>query len=52
MDCRNCKFADWDYEEYYGGTKQWFVCGCQKDLDIEDGDTCDGFEEEDEEEDW
>lgn len=30
--------------------KQYFVCGCQKDLDIEDGDTCDGFEEEEGEE--
>lgn len=32
MDCGSCKFAEWDYEEYYNtNSKQWFVCGCEKD---------------------
>lgn len=44
MNCEECKYAEWDYEEYYGTTKkQWFVCGCKldNDPDVED---CEGFE--------
>lgn len=41
-DCRRCRFAEWDYEEYYGGSKEWFVCGCIKDAESEE---CEEFEE-------
>ncbi|MBR3243037.1 MAG: hypothetical protein IKF90_10105 [Parasporobacterium sp.] len=37
-------FAKWDYEEYYGGSKEWFVEGCIKDADNENFD-CEEFEE-------
>ena len=45
--CEDCRFADWDYELYYGSNrKAWFVCGCIKDLDCEeDGASCEGYEE-------
>lgn len=37
-DCTECKYAEYDYEEYYGTRqKQWFVCGCKKGYDIEQG---------------
>lgn len=29
MDCYDCKYADFDYEEYYGGYKQKIVVGCK-----------------------
>lgn len=42
-DCKHCRFAEWDYEEYFNTTdKQWFVSGCIKD---EDEENCEGFEE-------
>jgi len=42
-DCTKCKYAIWGYDTYYGTRKrQWFVDGCQKDLDEDD---CDEFEE-------
>ena len=44
IDCRRCMFAKWDYEEYYGGSKEWFVEGCIKDADNENFD-CEEFEE-------
>lgn len=48
MNCEECKYAEWDYEEYYGTTKkQWFVCGCKADCDPED---CDEFERREENE--
>lgn len=31
--CRQCRHAAWDYEEYYGGAKQWFLTGCRKDAE-------------------
>lgn len=32
-DCSCCKYAEWDYEEYYGTTrKQFFIIGCMKDI--------------------
>ena len=43
-DCTNCKYATWDYEEYYGGGKQYFVCGCNRDADLE-ADECEEYEE-------
>lgn len=43
-DCRKCRFAEWDYEEYSNcPDKQWFVDGCIKDLENEG--ECEGFEE-------
>lgn len=46
--CENCKYADHDYYEYYGGARQWFICGCKKDLEPyydenEEATTCDGY---------
>lgn len=44
-DCRYCRFAKWDYEEYSNcRDKQWFVDGCAKDLENEDAE-CEEFEE-------
>lgn len=43
-NCRDCKHADWDYVEYYGGgrNKYCFVSDCKLGNDEED---CDDFEE-------
>lgn len=43
-ECRNCKYAICDYEEYYGGKRQWFVEDCRRGCDI-DADECDEYEE-------
>lgn len=43
--CETCKYAEWDYFEYYGTTqKNWFVEDCEKcnDIDTED---CEDYEE-------
>ena len=46
-ECEDCKYAEWDYEEYYETTQtQWFVCGCKIDCDPED---CDEFERREDE---
>ena len=29
MDCYDCEYAIFDYEEYYGGGKQRIVVGCK-----------------------
>ncbi len=52
INCEHCRFAKWDYEEYYNSPdKAWFVCGCIKDLDCEeDGAGCEGYEEKQDEE--
>lgn len=43
--CETCAYALWDYEEYSGTTqRQWFVCGCKKDLDENE---CDLMEDDD-----
>ena len=43
-DCRTCKHAEWDYEEYYGtNRRQHFISGCRLDLEPEE---CDEYEEE------
>ena len=42
--CNNCKYARFDYEEYYGGYKRWFFDGCVKDLEDDDGE-CEGYED-------
>lgn len=45
-DCRLCRFAKWDDEEYSNCLdKQWFVDGCIKDNDDPDGGECEDFEE-------
>lgn len=42
-DCSTCRFALWDYEEYYPHGVECFVCGCSKN---EDPDECgDEYEE-------
>jgi len=45
-DCRYCKNAIMDYEEYCYGCymRRWFVDDCEKGLDISDVD-CPEFEE-------
>ena len=42
-DCFNCEYAEFDYEEYYGGYREKFVSGCKKEQDPED---CEEGEEE------
>lgn len=46
-DCTNCKYATWDYEEYYGGYRQRFVDGCRKDANP-DADECELFDDSEE----
>ena len=29
MDCYDCKYAIFDYEEYYGGYREKIVVGCK-----------------------
>ena len=46
-ECKNCRFAEWDYETFYNTTeKQWFVCGCKKDSEQTDAGECADYEEE------
>lgn len=46
MICQRCKFAIWDYEEYYNSPdKQWFVDGCIKDCEEPEGNECEEYEE-------
>ena len=42
-DCRTCVHATWDFEEYYGGYRRYFVDGCLKDRYP---DECNDYEEE------
>ena len=49
--CRDCKYAIMDYCEYYGGEKQYFVDGCDKDiLGEEEPKECEEFEESEDKE--
>ena len=42
-DCCMCHHAILDYSEYYGTKdKEWFVCGCKKDMEPDD---CNEYEE-------
>ena len=35
--CESCRFAEWDFYEYYNTTEKcWFVCGCKKDVNEEE----------------
>lgn len=52
MRCDDCVYATRDYEEYFGGHKEWFVDGCRKDMTAhpkcgDDGEVieCDMYEE-------
>ena len=27
--CESCRYAEYDYTEYYGGDRQYFVSGCK-----------------------
>lgn len=28
--CEECKYSEWDVEEYYGNVGRAFICGCKK----------------------
>ena len=43
MDCYDCEYAIFDYEEYYGGYRERIVVGCKLDKSPEE------CEEEDDE---
>ena len=45
MICEDCKYAIWDYEEYYGGQQQWFVSDCKKDWPFWLKEDCEDYEE-------
>lgn len=42
--CNTCVFAQWDYEEYYGGAKRWYFDECSIGLDG-NGEDCEGYKE-------
>lgn len=42
--CSTCVFAQWDYEEYYGGAKRWYFDGCSIGLE-KNGEDCEGYKE-------
>ena len=48
--CKNCIFAEWDYEDYYYGSpfRQWIFVGCKKELD-EGDENCAEYKEFDNE---
>ena len=35
-DCENCKYAAWDFEEYFPVGEQYFVSGCMLGNDEDD----------------
>lgn len=43
--CISCKYAEWDYFEYYGGGRESFIESCKKchDMDTEDCDDCEDY---------
>ena len=41
-ECEDCKYAIWDYEQYYPAGKEYFVSGCRLGNDEED---CEDFDE-------
>ena len=41
--CEDCIYATYDYFEYYGGAKQYFIDGCKKECDIENSDDCEEY---------
>lgn len=51
--CNTCAWALWDYEEFYGGGKQWFFVDCEKGCDVPmPGEDCEGYLEHEDKEDW
>lgn len=45
--CNTCAWAEWDYDEYYGGDRRWFMVECGKGYDLPmPGDDCEGYLEE------
>lgn len=44
--CCSCKYAENDYEEYYGGYKRYFICGCMKDEEPDEFNECEEYEED------
>ena len=51
--CIYCKHAERDYFEFYGTReKHWFVSGCtigkDPEEELKDGDSCEGFEDNEE----
>ena len=43
--CSECVHSEIDYEEYYGGYRQYFVDGCAKGCDIENSGDCEEYKE-------
>ena len=43
-ECKDCKYAIWDFEEYYPFVRHFVVSGCKLDNDDEN---CEDFEESD-----
>jgi hypothetical protein len=35
-NCSDCAYAIWDYEEYYGGAKDYYFVACARDREPED----------------
>lgn len=45
-DCKNCKYAEFDYFEYYGtDDKNWFVSDCKLDNVPMNAAECEDFKE-------
>ena len=44
IECKDCKYAVWDYEEYYPCARHYVVADCELDCDNEDG-NCEEFDE-------
>lgn len=44
IECKDCKYAIWDYEEYYPCVRHYVVSDCELDCDNEDG-NCEEFDE-------
>ena len=45
-DCKNCKYAVWDYEEYYPCVKHYVVSDCKLDNFVSGEDVeCEDFDE-------
>lgn len=44
--CTDCRYAETDYEEYYGGYKRYFICGCMKDWEPDKDGECEKYRED------
>ena len=48
VDCSHCIHSEMDYEDFYGGGRQWFPVDCKKDGNFDgsvDGSECKYYEE-------